>query len=92
MDSKVTSQLRLKNSSTLRGFRSRKPSISDFMAALSDPGGFSKAAEKQTETMKELGIEETDAKDAKKKKEEEMKKGKKVTRWDCFILFCIKKL
>ncbi|KYM81957.1 1-phosphatidylinositol-4,5-bisphosphate phosphodiesterase [Atta colombica] len=43
----------------------------DFMAALSDPGGFSKAAEKQTETMKELGIEQTDA---KKKKEEETKK------------------
>ncbi|KYQ55913.1 1-phosphatidylinositol-4,5-bisphosphate phosphodiesterase [Trachymyrmex zeteki] len=47
----------------------------DFMAALSDPGGFSKAAEKQTETMKGLGIEQTDAKaDAKKKKEEEAKK------------------
>ncbi|XP_024886920.1 1-phosphatidylinositol 4,5-bisphosphate phosphodiesterase-like [Temnothorax curvispinosus] len=47
----------------------------DFMAALSDPGGFNKAAEKQTETMKGLGIEQTDAKaDAKKKKEEEAKK------------------
>lgn len=49
------------------------------MLALSDPGGFSKAAEKQTETMKGLGIEQTDAKaDAKKKKEEETKKGNKV--------------
>ncbi|XP_011155850.2 1-phosphatidylinositol 4,5-bisphosphate phosphodiesterase [Solenopsis invicta] len=47
----------------------------DFMAALSDPGGFSKTAEKQNETMKGLGIEQTDAKaDAKKKKEEEAKK------------------
>lgn len=47
------------------------------MAALSDPGGFSKAAEKQTETMKGLGIEQTDSKaEAKKKKEEETKKGK----------------
>lgn len=46
------------------------------MAALSDPGGFSKAAEKQTETMKGLGIEQTDTKaEAKKKKEEETKKG-----------------
>lgn len=49
------------------------------MLALSDPGGFSKAAEKQTETMKGLGIEQTDTKaDAKKKKEEETKKGNKV--------------
>lgn len=54
------------------------PPISDFMAALSDPGGFSKAAEKQSETMKGLGIEQTDAKEAKKKKEEEAKKGNKV--------------
>ncbi|XP_043498310.1 1-phosphatidylinositol 4,5-bisphosphate phosphodiesterase isoform X2 [Polistes fuscatus] len=47
----------------------------DFMAMLSDPGGFSKGAEKQAETMKGLGIEQTDAKaDAKKKKEEEAKK------------------
>ncbi|XP_031839544.1 1-phosphatidylinositol 4,5-bisphosphate phosphodiesterase [Nomia melanderi] len=47
----------------------------DFMAALSDPGGFSKGAEKQAETMKGLGIEQTDAKaEAKKKKEEEAKK------------------
>lgn len=46
------------------------------MAALSDPGGFSKAAEKQTETMKGLGIEQTDTKaEAKKKKEEETKRG-----------------
>lgn len=54
----------------------RSSPISDFMAALSDPGGFSKAAEKQTETMKGLGIEQTDTKaEAKKKKEEETKKG-----------------
>ncbi|XP_015429445.1 PREDICTED: 1-phosphatidylinositol 4,5-bisphosphate phosphodiesterase-like [Dufourea novaeangliae] len=47
----------------------------DFMAALSDPGAFSKGAEKQAETMKGLGIEQTDAKtEAKKKKEEEAKK------------------
>ncbi|XP_078032507.1 1-phosphatidylinositol 4,5-bisphosphate phosphodiesterase [Augochlora pura] len=47
----------------------------DFMAALSDPGGFGKGAEKQAETMKGLGIEQTDAKaEAKKKKEEEAKK------------------
>lgn len=46
------------------------------MAALSDPGGFSKAAEKQNETMKTLGIEQTDSKaEAKKKKDEEAKKG-----------------
>lgn len=46
------------------------------MAALSDPGGFSKAAEQQNETMKGLGIEQTDAKaEAKKKKEEEAKRG-----------------
>lgn len=57
------------------------------MAALSDPGGFSKAAEKQTETMKGLGIEQTDAKaDAKKKKEEETKKGNKLTRCDCLFI------
>lgn len=81
MDSKVTSQPRLK-SNTLHGFSlTSPPPISDFMAALSDPGGFSKAAEKQTETMKGLGIEQTDAKaDAKKKKEEETKKGNKLTR------------
>lgn len=49
------------------------------MAALSDPGGFSKAAEQQNETMKGLGIEQTDAKaEAKKKKEEEAKRGNKV--------------
>ena len=47
----------------------------DFMAALSDPGGFSKGTEKQAEAMKGLGIEQTDAKaEAKKKKEEEAKK------------------
>ncbi|XP_003393651.1 1-phosphatidylinositol 4,5-bisphosphate phosphodiesterase-like [Bombus affinis] len=47
----------------------------DFMAALSDPGGFSKGAEKQAETMKGLGIEQTDAKaEAKKKEEEKAKK------------------
>lgn len=55
---------------------STAPSVADFMAALSDPGGFSKGAEKQAETMKGLGIEQTDAKaEAKKKKEEEAKKG-----------------
>ncbi|XP_071863196.1 1-phosphatidylinositol 4,5-bisphosphate phosphodiesterase [Bombus fervidus] len=47
----------------------------DFMAALSDPGGFSKGAEKQAETMKGLGIEQTDTKaEAKKKEEEKAKK------------------
>ncbi|XP_043519427.1 1-phosphatidylinositol 4,5-bisphosphate phosphodiesterase-like isoform X1 [Frieseomelitta varia] len=47
----------------------------DFMAALSDPGGFSKGAEKQAETMKGLGIEQTDSKaEAKKKEEEKAKK------------------
>lgn len=47
----------------------------DFMAALSDPGAFSKGAEKQAETMKGLGIEQTDAKaEAKKKEEEKAKK------------------
>lgn len=52
------------------------PRLPDFMAALSDPGGFSKGAEKQAETMKGLGIEQTDSKaEAKKKKEEEAKKG-----------------
>lgn len=85
MDLKVVSQPQLKNSSTLRGFHTSPPPISDFMAALSDPGGFSKAAEKQTETMKGLGIEQTDAKaDAKKK--EEAKKGNKVTRRDFFLI------
>lgn len=55
---------------------STAPPVADFMAALSDPGGFSKGAEKQAETMKGLGIEQTDAKaEAKKKKEEEAKKG-----------------
>lgn len=58
------------------------------MAALSDPGGFSKAAEKQTETMKGLGIEQTDAKaDAKKKKEEEAKKGNKIIYNYIFIVY-----
>lgn len=58
------------------------------MAALTDPGGFSKAAEKQTETMKGLGIEQTDAKaDAKKKKEEEAKKGNELTRCDYLFIF-----
>jgi len=58
------------------------------MAALSDPGGFSKAAEKQNETMKGLGIEQTDSKaDAKKKKEEEVKRGNKVyIRYDFCML------
>ncbi|CAL7933813.1 unnamed protein product [Xylocopa violacea] len=46
----------------------------DFMAALSDPGAFSKGAEKQAETMKGLGIEQTDAKAEAKKKEEEKAK------------------
>lgn len=59
------------------------------MAALSDPGGFSKAAEKQSETMKGLGIEQTDAKaETKKKKEEETKRG--ITRshiYDCVYSF-----
>ncbi|XP_015595890.1 1-phosphatidylinositol 4,5-bisphosphate phosphodiesterase [Cephus cinctus] len=47
----------------------------DFMAMLSDPGAFSKGAEKRDEAMKGLGIEQTDTKaEAKKKKEEEAKK------------------
>lgn len=46
------------------------------MAALSDPGAFSKGAEKQAETMKGLGIEQTDTKaEAKKKEEEKAKRG-----------------
>lgn len=60
------------------------------MAALSDPGGFSKASEKQSETMKGLGIEQTDAKaEAKKKKEEETKRGitKSYKRYDCVYSF-----
>ena len=49
--------------------------LSDFMAMLSDPGAFTKGAEKRDEAMKGLGIEQTDAKaDAKKKEEEERKK------------------
>ena len=42
------------------------------MAMLSDPGAFSKGAEKQDQAMKGLGIERTDAKaeEEKKKKEE----------------------
>ena len=48
--------------------------FSDFMAMLSDPGAFTKGAEKQDEAMKGLGIEKTDAKaEEKKKKEEEAK-------------------
>jgi len=85
MDSQVASQP-LKNSSIFHGFLTSTLPISDFMAALSDPGGFSKAAEKQSETMKGLGIEQTDTKaDAKKKKEEEAKKGNKVI-FDCVFL------
>ncbi|KAK0178655.1 hypothetical protein PV327_007528 [Microctonus hyperodae] len=38
----------------------------DFMAMLSDPGGFSKAAEKQAENMKAMGIEQTEQKPVKK--------------------------
>lgn len=60
------------------------------MAALSDPGGFSKAAEKQSETMKGLGIEQTDVKaETKKKKEEETKRGiiKLYKRYDCVYFF-----
>ena len=48
--------------------------VSDFMAMLSDPGAFTKGAEKQAETMKGMGIEQTDAKAEAKKKEEEQKK------------------
>ncbi|KAH0956604.1 hypothetical protein HN011_004935 [Eciton burchellii] len=44
--------------------------FADFMAALSDPGGFSKAAEKQNEATKMLGIEQMDSKAEAKKKEE----------------------
>lgn len=46
----------------------------DFMALLTDPGGFAAAGQKQTDKMKELGIEETGAgaaKDGLKKKEEQ---------------------
>ncbi|XP_008206467.2 1-phosphatidylinositol 4,5-bisphosphate phosphodiesterase isoform X1 [Nasonia vitripennis] len=47
----------------------------DFMAMLSDPGAFTKGAEKRDEAMKGLGIEQTDAKtEEKKKKEEEERK------------------
>lgn len=47
------------------------------MMMLSDPGAFTKGAEKQAEAMKGLGIEqsETKAEAEKKKKEEEAKKG-----------------
>ncbi|XP_057321910.1 1-phosphatidylinositol 4,5-bisphosphate phosphodiesterase-like [Microplitis mediator] len=38
----------------------------DFMAMLSDPGAFGKAAEKQAENMKAMGIEQTDEKKPKK--------------------------
>jgi hypothetical protein len=49
--------------------------LPDFMAMLSDPGAFTKGAEKRDEAMKGLGIEQTDAKaEAKKKEEEERKK------------------
>lgn len=89
MDSKVTLEALLENSTTSHNaFRSSPLPISDFMAALSDPGGFSKAAEKQNETMKGLGIEQTDAKaETKKKKEEETKRGiiKSYKRYDFFL-------
>lgn len=39
------------------------------MAMLSDPGGFSKAAEKQAENMKAMGIEQTDQQKPVKKEE-----------------------
>ncbi|XP_034942124.1 1-phosphatidylinositol 4,5-bisphosphate phosphodiesterase-like [Chelonus insularis] len=42
----------------------------DFMAMLSDPGGFSKAAEKQAANMKALGIEQTGGSAPQPKKEE----------------------
>jgi len=77
MGSPVASESQLKNSSTIRSFRSNPLLIADFMAALSDPGGFSKAADKQNETTKTLGIEQTDSK-AEAKKKEESKKGNKV--------------
>lgn len=52
------------------------------MAMLSDPGAFSKGAEKQDAAMKGLGIEKTDAKtEEKKKKEEEAK----ASKWIYFI-------
>ncbi|CAG5089760.1 5-bisphosphate phosphodiesterase (Drosophila melanogaster) [Cotesia congregata] len=38
----------------------------DFMAMLSDPGAFGKAAEKQAENMKAMGIEQTEEKKPKK--------------------------
>ncbi|XP_076235984.1 1-phosphatidylinositol 4,5-bisphosphate phosphodiesterase isoform X1 [Calliopsis andreniformis] len=47
----------------------------DFMAMLSDPGAFGKGTEKQAETMKGLGIEQTDTKaEEAKKKAEQAKK------------------
>lgn len=59
------------------------------MAALSDPGAFTKGAEKQAETMKGLGIEQTDAKaEAKKKEEEKAKKGTQ----DFFSFFLYKQI
>lgn len=57
----------------------------DFMAMLSDPGAFSKGNEKQAETMKGMGIEQTDSKaEAKKKEEEQRKKGLKNPKKDTF--------
>lgn len=56
--------------------------LADFMAMLSDPGAFGKGTEKQAETMKGLGIEQTDTKaEAEKKKKEEAKKGMR-----CFLI------
>jgi len=77
MGSPVASESRLKNSSIIRSFRSSPLPIADFMAALSDPGGFSKAAEKQNEATKMLGIEQMDSK-AEAKKKEEPKRGNKI--------------
>ncbi|XP_051174299.1 1-phosphatidylinositol 4,5-bisphosphate phosphodiesterase-like [Leptopilina boulardi] len=48
----------------------------DFMAMLSDPGAFTKGAEKQDAAMKGMGIEKTDAKTEEKKKKEEEAKAK----------------
>lgn len=51
------------------------------MAMLSDPGAFSKGAEKRDDAMRGLGIEQTDAKaEEKRKKEDEERKKKGKTR------------
>lgn len=48
----------------------------DFMAMLSDPGGFSKASEQQAQNMKAMGIEQEEK--PKKKEPEGPKWGLKI--------------